>query len=263
MDRYILPRWIKYSNELKKEILPYPPFSFLNNPIIKKTMFISKASYNKNELKYLKKNLTHKELKSLLLEDYIGKSHLSSIRYFTSGNTIHHLYHLIRYFNKLYCNLHDIDTVIEWGGGYGNLAKIFYRLYKRRITYIIIDLPLFSCIQWLYLSTIFGEKNINLIQTRKDRLLKNKINLIPVNFINSYVLKGTLFISTWALSESNKYCQDMVFRSNWFNCPHLLLAFGKNSKQFPYSENIIKDADKMNIKIEKIEFLKNHYYGYR
>ncbi len=139
------------------------------------------------------------------MEDYVGNPLLLNVTYLTSHNSIHHLYHIIRFLRKTKLKLKGIKTIIEWGGGYGNLAKIFGRLAEENKTYIIIDLPLMCCIQWIYLTTILGENKVNLIQNSDEKIAVGKINLLPVCFIDKYELKGDLFVSTWALTESSKY----------------------------------------------------------
>ena len=141
-------------------------------------------------------------------------------------------------------------------------AKI-YKRFSKKITYIIIDIPIFTCLQWLYLSSIFGEKNVNLIKNISDNIENEKINLIPVVFIENYNLNGDLFISTWALSESNEYSQELVIKKNWFNAPHLLLAQGSPSNSTPYNLYIGNYAKQMDINLEIISFLPNCSYGYR
>lgn len=105
-------------------------------------------------------------------------------KYLTSHNTVHHLYHLAYYQEKTGIDFRKINTVVEWGGGYGNLAKIFKRLVKKDNTYVIFDVPLLSCIEWLYLATIFGKGKVNVLTTSKGKIQKGKFNLIPssVNF---------------------------------------------------------------------------------
>jgi hypothetical protein len=183
--------------------------------------------------------------------------------YLTSHNSIHHLFHLFRFLDKTHCDLDQIDTIVEWGGGYGNMAKIFERLKSTPSTYIIIDIPLFSCIQWLYLTTILGEENVHLLQNAEDTICSQKINLMPICFLGHYKINADLFISTWALSESSKYSQDYVVAHEWFNSKHILLAYQESNKDLPDADRVGKLAKSIGAVIEDIEFLPGNHYAFR
>lgn len=196
-------------------------------------------------------------------EDYVGGPTLLSSTYVTSHNSIQNLYHLIRFLDETQCNLDQIDTVIEWGGGYGNMAKIFKRLKPIPFTYVIVDIPLFSCIQWMYLSTILGKESINLLQNPEDTIHAGKINLLPICFIDRYKISADLFMSTWGLSESSKYSQDYVVNHNWFNSKHILLAYQDSNSSLPDADNVGKIAMEIGALIINIEFLPDNHYCFR
>ena len=156
-----------------------------------------------------------------------------------------------------------MHTVVEWGGGYGNMAKIFKRLNSTPSTYIIVDTPLFSCIQWLYLATILGEESVNLLQGPEDTIRAEKINLLPICFVDRHKINADLFMSTWALSESSKYSQDYVLDHEWFNAKHLLLAYQDSRDDFPEAERVGEIAANNGAIIEDIEFLPGNHYAFR
>lgn len=263
-DKYIIPMWRNFINNLEKRLFPEIKFSFLGLPEIMITMFpLSRRNYLKTELNYLEYKLKYNELKDLLIEDYVGEPIISNSKYLTSYNTIHHLYHLLKFEDNIKCNFDEIETIIEWGGGYGNFAKIFLRKVKRKKTYIIIDIPLFSCLQWIYLSTILGRENINMIDKTNYKLINNKINLLPICFLEHINLTGDLFISTWALSESSKIAQDYVFNNKWFGSSHLLLAYQKNTKDILYASRIEKYAQQSGAMILGIPGLRENYYAFK
>jgi len=264
IDQFTTPLWENYNTKLEKVFLPYPPFSFLRDPIIMSTMFVTSGGrWLKEELTFLEKKNSKDKLKFLLQEEYVGMPLLLNFTYSTSHNSIHHLYHLIRFLDKTKCNLDQINTIVEWGGGYGNMAKIFKRLKSTPSTYIIIDTPLFSSIQWLYLATILGEESVNLLQNYEDSIHAGKINLIPICFVDRHKISADLFISTWALSESSKFSQDYVVTHEWFNAKHILLAYQDKSNKLPDAERVGKIAKDIGAVIEHIEFLPGNYYAFR
>jgi len=265
ISQFTTPLWEDYNSNLEKIFLPSPPFSFLQNKIIIGTMFLCarRGKALNEEIKFLEDKIDENTLKNVLQEDYVGDPIISSSKYLTSHNSIHHLYHIIRFLDKTKCDLNQINTVVEWGGGYGNMAKIFKRLNSAPSTYIIIDTPLFSCIQWLYLTTILGEQNINLVKSPEDTIHIGKINLIPLCFLDHHKISADLFISTWALSESSRYSQDYVVNHNWFNTKHMLLAYQDSSEVLPNANNAGKIAENAGANIEDIEFLSGNHYAFR
>lgn len=263
LDRYTTPLWQKYNAKLEKALLPRPPFSFLQDPIIMMTMFDTAGGQAlKKELAFLEKKINNKKLKMLLKEDYVGNPLLLNSSYLTSHTSIRHLYHLIKFLDVSGANLTQIKTIIEWGGGYGNLVKILKRLMVKPCTYIIIDTPLLSCLQWLYLGTVLGKEAVNLLLDGKGSIQINKINLLPVSLLAQYSIKGDLFISTWALSESSKYSQDYVVKHNWFQAKHLLLAYQENRTGLFDPVRVGKLAAEKRAVIQEVEFLPGNHYAF-
>lgn len=262
--KFVISAWSEKNKRLNKAFLPYPPFFFLRNPIVMRTMFVTAGgSLLKNQIKYLEDKIPKKRLKQLLHEDLVGGPLLINSDYITSHNSIQHLYHLQRFIDSTAYKFSDFQTIVEWGGGYGNLAKIIERYNKNiKLTYILIDTSLFSCVQWLYLSAIFGSENVILITSAKDKIGKGKINVLPVTYLKYHKIKADLFISTWALSESSRYSQDRVTALNWFGAKGILLGFQKANDHFPYADNPGKILQDMGGNIEQIPFLPDNYYGF-
>ena len=155
-----------------------------------------------------------------------------------------------------------MSTVIEWGGGYGNMAKLFRR-FNNKHTYTIIDTPLFSCLQWLYLSTIFGEDSVKILRNSEESIYKGKINLLPVCFSESIDLYADLFIATWSLSESSKYAQDYVKSEKFFNAEHLLIAYQDRNDDLPDADRVGSIAENFGAIIKDIDFLPGNHYAFK
>jgi len=261
---FTTPTWEKYNARVEKALLPVPPFGFLNDPTVMETMFITRGgTCLREELKFLEQTIAKGRLGLLLQEDYAGDPLLSNTTYLTSHNSIHQLYHLIRFSKKTNCDVNEINSVVEWDGGYGNMAKIFQRLKTRPSTYVIIDTPLFSCIQWLYLATVLGSEKVNLCQKPEDRVAPRKINILPVCFVDSLDISSDLFVSTWALSESSSFSQDYVVQRNWFDATHILLAYQQSNIDFPDADRVGRIAAVAGAVSEAIEFLPGNYYSFR
>jgi len=241
-DKHIIATWNEKNKRLAQAFLPYPPFNFLRNTIVLRTMFVvSRGKWISEELKFLEQEISKTRLKQLLEEDPTGGPLLLSAKYMTSHNSIHHLYHLQRFLSHMNYKFSNNQTIVEWGGGYGNFAKIIKRYNSNKnLTYILIDSPIFACIQWLYLTTVLGSKNVHIIDNRKGKIKKGLINVLPLGYLKFHKIKADLFISTWALSESSKFSQD-----------------------YAYADNIGKLLREKGGTIKGISFLPNNYYGFK
>lgn len=262
IDKFTTPLWKGFNAKLEKSLLPIPSFSFLNDATIMLSMFAtSGGEWLRKELFFLKKKINERELKSILEEDYAGDPLLLNSFYLTSHTAIHHLYYFMRFITVTKTKLKNLNTIIEWGGGYGSLARLLRKL-NPGVTYVIIDTPLFSCLQWLYLSTIFGEKEVNILLDPKSEIEKGRINLVALPFLENIEINADLFVSTWALSESSEYSQDYVLRKNWFDAEHLLLAYQDNPTGLFNPSRVGKLAKDRGAVIENMEFLPGNHYAF-
>jgi hypothetical protein len=260
---FVSPLWKRVNAEMEKFFIPAPPFNFLTNQMLKDQMFVEAGGrWLEEQLSFLEKRIPKKHLKRLLMEDLAGDPRLLNATYATSHTSIHHLYHLIRFADNTGCDFEKIEKVVEWGGGYGNLAKIFRRL-KSASTYCIIDTPLFSTLQWLYLSTVLGVENVNLLRRPDDVIRTGKVNVVPLCFADQLQIKADLFLSTWALSESLSAAQDYVISRRWFDADHLLLAYQDTSEAAPTAGRLADIAARAGASAIEIEFIPGNYYAFR
>lgn len=263
---FVMPLWQQNMHEIEQLFLNDFTISFLNYHVIKTTMFMYTFKDWRNiQKKLIAQYFTKKRARNILREYNVGKPLLNDIEYVTSGNSIHHLYHAIKFFTETKTKASDFDVILEVGGGYGNMAKIFKSLNEKS-TYIIIDIPIFSYIQAVYLKTIFGEKAVHMIQGDKIDIHMGCINLIPLDKRNIYAVakaidRVDLFISTWALSESNEAMQDLIRQLEYFKSQYLLLAYQKSYESYPFAENV-QNVTKTYKKVFNMEteYLKNNFY---
>jgi hypothetical protein len=79
--------------------------------------------------------------------------------------------------------------------------------------------------------------------------------------VSSQLQSPDLFVSTWALSETNKATQDMVKEYNYFNSTSLLLAYQKASDTFKYAQDIEALPTQYTATYQaETEYLPNNYY---
>lgn len=199
----------------------------------------------------------------LLQEDLVGDPTLVSYKYLASTMTIGHLSHFARFADWTGCDPTTIETIVDWGGGYGSMARMFNRLTSKPYTYIIVDTPLLTCVQWLYLSTILGAERLHILRNADDVIKKGKINLVPLCLLEGLDIRCDLFISTWALSESSAAAQDYVAGRNWFDTKHLLLAFQAANKQFPTATRVGDQSQRAGAKIMDVPSFPGNFYAIR
>lgn len=264
LRKYVTDTWKDFNKMMESVLLPQPRLNFLENPFIIFSMFMTKGGdLMKTQVKYIEKKFGKNLLKSVLKEDVIGTPIIMDRKYLSSHNKINMLYHLARYKEKTGIDPASFSSIVEWGGGYGGLASILIRMRKKPFTYICIDTPLIITLQWLYLASIFGKKSVNFISKPSMKIVKNKINFVPVSLIEKIKITGDMFISTWALSESSKYSHELVNRKKWFGAKHLLLGFQKNASAFEGPERIGKYAKKIGAEIEPVGLYPDNYYAFK
>ncbi len=193
--------WESNRRLIRSEIINNDINNFLNWEVIQKTMF-----FEAPEVEY-QKIIKNKQLFSGIKESKIGNPKPYLLNKNTSGNLIHHAYSL-SYFLDI-TNLDKINRVIEFGGGYGSMCRLFRNLnYKNE--YVIFDLPEFSALQEFYIGCI----NID--------YLNNTIFTGDENLLNKHC-SGTLFVATWSFSEMLLELREQLLKNLTFD--YCLIAF--------------------------------------
>jgi putative sugar O-methyltransferase len=219
---FVREDWAERNSQLARSLLPVPPRDFLAHPVIRFQMFVD-GRYVEHELPYVRDRLPSA---GLLAEDTVGGPPLTHIRDGppTSSNTVHHLHHLLRFEEATGRRLSDAGTIVEWGAGYGNLAKLVRRLHGGAPTIVALDTPIFSALQWLYLSAVLGEEHVVLHAAPGQCVAGGRINVVPIGLVHELDVRADLFVSTWALNESTPSAQRHVRERDWFGARSLLLA---------------------------------------
>lgn len=144
--------WGSNMNRLYELVMNDDIRSFLRWDVIMHTMFVSNnAPYVRRELNYLK-NLAYWDNRwsKAIVESTIGHPIPFVFYPKSSGNLIHHAYHLAQLEEKAQINVNEIDFVFEFGGGYGSMCRLFHNIGFTG-DYVIFDLPPFSALQEYYL----------------------------------------------------------------------------------------------------------------
>jgi putative sugar O-methyltransferase len=244
---------LEFNKKIKNIIIKKKLMNFLRIGFLQKIFFVHNRLFILFELLELKKK-NWNFYKPLLKESHVG----DPVRYFlypnSSGNTINHVYHLSVFQDCFGNKLKNINSIFEFGGGYGCMARIFYYLNKK-IKYTIFDTPIINLLQYYYLKSLnlnVGYKNsqFKLLNKHKDlELIKNK--------------KNSLFIANWSLSEV-----PLAFRKKFIPIikyhQFFLISFQSSFEKidnYKYFQEISKLlSKKFKIKIIKNKFYKGHIF---
>jgi len=195
--------WLINMNRLRELVLNQDPREFLRWDVISHTMFVSFAPYLSTELKFLKYRPDwNTRWRQAIKESSVGHP-IPDIYYPSSGNLIHHAYHVAQFEEKTKVQIHDMDYVFEFGGGYGSMCRLFYNLGFHG-KYIIFDLPSFSALQRYFLGTLgFPVKPVSEFVTSETGVVcLSEMQQLQALFSDHINTKNGMFIGTWSISES-------------------------------------------------------------
>lgn len=181
--------WLQRQIEIKQRILKDKPKEFLTWSVIHGCMFVGNAPYIYDEYNELFNSNDWHRWNGILKDPLFGQPDLWAG--WTSGNLIHQAYHLKQFEDKTGKRIDELDSILEFGGGYGTMALLCRRLGFTG-EYIIQDLPVISKLQEFYLFNV----GINDIEFRIEYQLSD-VDLI---------------ISLWALSETPDIFKNRFFR---------------------------------------------------
>jgi hypothetical protein len=211
----IHPYWHSTQNKIKQMILGEPNPSFLDFPPIAGTMVRQgmgiPQSYEVLYLNYCINTKLHEEI-SQIKESSVAKLKNECSQYTCSVNTLGHLFIAAKVLE-----IHDkeLNIIVEFGSGYGNLAYIL-KTIRPEITLFLIDLPELLAIQLLFLKSSLPDCRITLYDSPAEVYEPGSINLIPIQLLPQFEIKADAFISTMALSESTTWTQEQISTKKFF-----------------------------------------------
>jgi hypothetical protein len=160
----------------------------------------------------------------------------------SSGNMIHHAYLIDRF---LQVDLTKINHVLELGGGYGSLCRLFYNLgYTGK--YKIIDLPTFSTLQRIYLENI----------GHLPKLMDGQITLTTDTETK---IETDLFIAMSSLSETPREFRDNILNKIKFKKALIIFYREWHGDNVEYFNDFIKRYTSHSWKLTEIEHLPGNY----
>jgi hypothetical protein len=146
--------WRRFVEQFRDAVGREDPRSFLRWPTIAKAMFVSNQPYLSIELLSLRSRRDWRpRWRPALRESPVGHPVPFWALPWSSGNLIHHAYHLAQFEARIGRPAARFPAVIEFGGGHGSLCRLFHQLgFSGR--YVIYDLPPFSALHAFYLGPL-------------------------------------------------------------------------------------------------------------
>lgn len=136
------PLWDYWRHDLWQRAQNDKPENFMQWPCVYHTML---QNHWKNSILYELEQLPIDWLQAAIATPYCQDKH-----YNYSLNLIHQVYHLYQYFSYTGIEVSDLNSIVEFGGGYGAMALVCKRLGFKG-NYYIYDLPEFSLLQQWFL----------------------------------------------------------------------------------------------------------------
>lgn len=199
--------WLNNIKRFRGLVLNSDPRKFLAWDVISRTMFVGNKRYISSELDFLRNLHDWDNLwRKAIIESQVGHP----IPYWkyprTSGNLIHHAYHISQFEKKTEMRANTMTFVFEFGGGYGSICRLFHNLGFRG-KYVIFDLPAFSALQQFFLKSIgirVHSVNSNSFKTSKSGVVCiSDIEQLTTVLESHNDFSNSMFIATWSISETS------------------------------------------------------------
>ena len=220
--------WSRSLFKTEKLLSPYPDFDFMGKPGVRGMMGTDPKRYERAKA-WLEENFDRRLTKAALVtDDFGGVSSTFLLGQEVSWDVVKFLSYAQLLARTTGVSTRRVRSVLDWGAGYGGQAKIYKRMGNPSLTYTIADLPSVCMIQWLYLSVLFGEDEVNLITTKGEGAEEGKINIVPsslaLDMSEEELGEPELLISTNGLNECPaEVVRTVVCEKDWYGVTRLLL----------------------------------------
>lgn len=221
---------------------------FLRWDIINKTLHLKNRAEADEWYKYLI-NLSNWKTKweKVIKENSVGNPIVFNKDNRTSPQLVQHIFNLAYFEDMMSIDITDIDLVIEFGGGYGSVCRVFYNLnYDGK--YFIYDLKPFSILQTLYLRDL-GIDVIN----EQDEIWNQVWCASELGYmrkvLKAYMGRKILFIADWSLSETPLSLREKVFDILEDRCTYFHICYQhefdniNNKEYFSKFQNRFKNIE--------------------
>lgn len=196
--------WSKVANHFRYLVATEDPRSFLKWNHLQTTVF-EIVDYVAPELAHLQQDAAWADRWApAIRESQVGRPNPFPLYPQSSGNLIHHAYHLCRFEEAIGVPVASFDLVFEFGGGYGSMCRLFHNLdFKGR--YVIFDFAEFALLQRFFLQ--FLGLSVRSTEDLASGLPGVCVVSDPAELRSllprlSAAAQNSLFLATWSLSEA-------------------------------------------------------------
>lgn len=224
--------WPDWQRRLAQDFSRNVPVDFMEHPIIKETMVFHGRVCKSQRIARVRQAFGASTTHELLVEDPVGGVRICDGSLGTSPNRLYHAFHLAMYRNAMGKNFPGSGLVVEWGGGYGDMARLIQRLRGKSDdqTFVLIDLPAVGALQWVYLTAICGSDLVHVLSSPHEPIQDGCVNIMTsATALAHKGLVAQSFVSTWALTESPHALQTAVVERDFFGARDVLLAFSMDA----------------------------------
>lgn len=219
------PYWEAWRLDLWQRAQTQDPTRFWEWPCVYHTMlqnhWTGVIRYEAEQLRNLRNYEFERFRNTVVIPHFGPPDYFPSTQY--SMNLIHQAYHIYKWETTTGQRINTLDTIVEFGGGYGAMALLCHRLgFEGK--YIICDLPEFSLLQEYYLSQFGLLANVewNPVEKPKDVDLftalyslsevepEKRMGYLP-SVVNSYLF---LYSGQWEAWDNVKWFQE-EFPAKW------------------------------------------------
>lgn len=224
-------KWDAHRESLRRHIANEEAANFLHWSTIEATMFVGNAPYIEKELNVLRQKDDWPRWENAIRDPGVGSPRMSNLISHASGNYIHQAYLISHFESVANIDIANLQSVVEFGAGYGAMRNIFATLGFDG-DYYIYDLPEMLLIQEYYLTQVLTEQQLLKTYLLNGGVGKNHLHVdliigiaslseIPTsirdNYLNNITADRYYFVSQPVFDEidNEKYFLDFSKRNSY------------------------------------------------
>lgn len=222
-------RWKWFRSEIAKTLESEDALTFFKEPCFYGPMIrreydmpqIFEETFLESCISQYTKNIIAK-----ITDTDFGGFERSSKKFNCSTTTLGHLFYLAKILEQISQSTSRelaIETIVEFGGGYGNLARLIKQALPES-TIVMIDFPELCALQWFFLKNTAQNSTVVFHRTLPLEIVPKAINLIPLHLLDSIFFKTDLFISTFGLSECPQHLQENIIEKRFFDARYCYIV---------------------------------------
>lgn len=256
-------RWLNNNKRLNELVNTEDPRHFLQWDVIKRTMEVGDADFIELELDFLKMGANWDRWKNAINEVSVGEPTLSAIYPASSGNLIHHAYHVAQFERNTKVDINNIGYIFEFGGGYGGMYRLIHNLgFKGK--YVIFDFPAFSALQRYFIKSMGLQ--VHTVESFKAAesgvICVSDLQQLETLLAECKSVDNALFLATWSLSECPMEFRGKILSMLTHFKAYLLAYQGQfeGNDNMGFFDNWKKSKPQFEWHNQKISHIPNEFY---